>query len=186
MRSALLLAAVATAAVVTGASADDKDKKGTKVELGGMTSTTPATWVKQKTSSTSFIKRAYQFGLPKADGDKKDAEVVIFEGLGGSWEANSGRWKGMFKAPKGKSLDDLTKESKVKVGTAEGDMLDITGNFTGPQFDPTFKGEQENFRLIGIQVKAGDTTYHIKLHGPAKTVEKHKKDFEKWLKDFKK
>jgi len=185
MRTALMLAGLLAAALVTAASADDKDKKGTKVELGGMTSTTPGTWVKQ-TPKESVIPRAYQFALPKADGDKKDAEIVIFEGLGGSWDQNSGRWKGMFSAPKGKNLDDLTKESKVKVGTAEGDQIDITGNFNGPKFDPTFAGKQENFRLIGIQVKAGDTTYHIKLHGPAKTVEKHKKDFEKWLKDFKK
>ena len=80
MRSALLLAAVVAAALATGATADDKDKKGTKVELGGMTSTTPATWVKQKTSSTSFIKRAYQFALPKAEGDKKDAEEGDVQG----------------------------------------------------------------------------------------------------------
>jgi hypothetical protein len=185
MRSALLFGGLLVVALTAAASADDKEKKGTKVEVGGMTSTTPADWVKQEPKK-SVIQRAYQFGVPKADGDKKDAEVVIFEGLGGTWEQNAERWKGFFKAPKGKSIDDVAKESKVKVGTAEGNMLDVSGTFTGPKFDPTFAGTHEDFRLIAIQVKAGDTTYQIKFHGPAKTVEKHKKDFDKWIKDFKK
>jgi len=184
MRSILLPACVLAMAMAAAASADDKDKKGTKVELGDLSSTTPGDWTKQKSASTF---RAYQFSLPKADGDETNAEVVIFKGLGGSWEQNSGRWKGFFKAPKGKSLDDVTKETKVKVGSSEGDMLDVTGTYTAPdKIDPTFKGKNENFRLIGVQVVIDDTNYHIKFHGPAKTVEKHKKDFDKWLKDFKK
>jgi hypothetical protein len=181
MRSLLMLAGLIVAALTAAAVADDKDKKGTKVELGGMTSTTPADWVKQTPKKSSVIQRAYQLSLPKAEGDKKNAELVIFEGLGGSWDANSSRWKGQFTNQKTEA-----KESKIKVGSAEGDMLDVSGTYNAPQFDPTFPGKNEGFRLLGVQVKAGDTTYHIKLHGPAKTIEKHKKDFEKWLKDFKK
>jgi hypothetical protein len=182
MRSALLVGGfVAVLAAV--ASADDKDK-GSKVELGEVSATTPATWKKIEIKKP-FL-RIYQFELPKAEGDKKDAEVAIFKAAGGTWDQNSTRWKNSFKAPKGKSIDDVAKESKVKVGSAEGNMLDISGTYTGPQFDPTFKGVNEDFRLIGIQVKIGDETYHIKLHGPAKSVEKHKKEFDKWLKEFKK
>jgi hypothetical protein len=82
-----MLAGGILAALAAVASADDK--KGTKVELGGETATTPSTWVKQTPKKTG-IPRAYQFALPKADGDKKDAEVVIWEGLGGSVSANTG------------------------------------------------------------------------------------------------
>lgn len=185
MRSAMLLAGLLATGLAAVASADDKDKKGTKVELGGQSSTTPSTWVKQEPKK-SVIQRVYQFAVPKAEGDKKDAEIVIFEGLGGKVSDNVERWKGQYTPPKGKSIDDVSKESKIKVGTAEGDAVDVTGTYNGPKFDPTFPGKNEEFRLIGIQVKLGDTTYHIKFHGPAKTVEKNKKDFEKWLKDFKK
>src|SRR5215218_3745725 len=110
MRSTLLLAG----ALAFAAAASADDKKGTKVELGGLTSTTPAAWVKQEPKK-SVIQRAYQLAIPKADGDKKDAEIVIFEGLGGSVSANTERWKGQFTPPKGKSIDDVAKEGKIKV-----------------------------------------------------------------------
>ena len=38
-------------------------------------------------------------------------------------------------------------------------------------------------RDIGFAKKLG---YHIKLLGPARTVEKHKKAFDAWVKAFKK
>lgn len=183
MRPALLLAVLLGLAFVAGAPADDK--KGTKTELGGLSSTTPASWVKQEPKK-SVIQRVYQFALPKAEGDKVDAEIVIFEGLGGSTASNFDRWRGQYTPAKGKSIEDVSKESKVKIGSGDGDMLDVSGAYNAPPFDPTFKGKQENFRLLGIQAKIGDNSYHIKLVGPAKTVEKHKADYENWLKGFKK
>src|SRR5262245_54538652 len=106
MRAVLLVGGfLAVAAAV--ASADDKDK-GTKVELGKLSATAPPEWNNVEIKKP-FL-RIYQFSLPKAKGDPKDGEVVVFKKAGGTWEQNVARWKGQFKAPKGKSLDDVTKE----------------------------------------------------------------------------
>jgi hypothetical protein len=184
MRSVFMLAGLLLLGLAAGATADDKDKKkGTKVELDGLTSTTPATWEKIKPKGTM---RHAQFSLPKDKDDDENAELVIFKGFGGSVKENADRWKKQFTPPKDKKAEDVTKESKVKVGDAEGAMLDVSGTYNAPPFDPTFKGKKEGFRLLGIQVKLGENNYHILLKGPAKTVEKHKKDFEAWLKAFKK
>src|SRR6516225_2382516 len=49
--------------------------QGGAVSLGGMESRPPADWKQQATAGQM---RAYQFQIPKAEGDKSDAELVIF------------------------------------------------------------------------------------------------------------
>jgi hypothetical protein len=129
--------------------------------------------------------RSAQFRLPKAEGDKMDAEIAIFK-LGGTAKQNVERWKGQFTPPKGKTMDDVAKVKEIKIGGQPATRLDISGTYKGPPFDPTFKGTNPDFRLTGIQVDGPDNTYQIKLLGPAKTVEKHKKAFDEWIKGFKK
>lgn len=183
MRFALIPAGLLLLALAAGATAEDKEK-GTKVDLDGYTAAAPGAWKAKKLPAKSM--RHVQFTLPKAEGDDEDAELAIFKGMSGSVEENHKRWKGQVTPPKDKKADDVTKESKVKVGDKEATMLDVSGTYTAPFFDPTFKGKKENFRLLGIQVRLGDNNYHILVKGPAKTVEKHKKDFEAWLKALKK
>ena len=182
MRRALLLAGMMLVGLAWTATADDKGK-GTKVTLDGMSSTTPANWsaVTLKRGSMRYA----QFRLPSAEGDKQGAEIAIFK-LGGTARQNIDRWKAQFAAPKGKTLDDVTKETKIKIGGHDAIQLDISGTYKAPPFDPTFKGPQADFRLIGIQLNGPDNNYQIKLLGPAKTVEKHKKEFDTWIKGFKK
>jgi len=71
-----------------------------EVTLDGLKSKVPASWKSQKPSNKF---RAYQFLVPKAEGDKKDAELVIFffgEGSGGTVEENLKRWKDQFRSPR--------------------------------------------------------------------------------------
>src|SRR4051812_414350 len=112
MRRFILPACLLLAGLACPAGADDKPK-GTTVDLDGMTSTTPATW-KEETPSNKM--RFAQFKLPRVKGDAEDAELVIFKGLGGSAKANISRWKEQFVAPRGKTADDISKESDVKIG----------------------------------------------------------------------
>jgi len=182
MRRVLLLIGVVLIGV-TSAAGGGKKGKGTKVTLGDISSTTPADWVPGKVSSSI---RIAQFRLPKSEGDKEPAEVAIFKS-GGSVKANVQRWKDQFSPPKGKKTDDVAKVSKVKVGGQEATQLEITGTYKAPPFDPTYKGKKlEGFRMVALQFDSGDNTYQIKLLGPAKTVEKHKKAFDAWIKGFKK
>jgi hypothetical protein len=163
------------------------DDKGTPVTLGGMKSTAPVAWKPEKAGQM----RAYQFALPKAEGDKEDAEVVIFyfgPGGGGSVADNMKRWKGMFVPPSGKSIDEVAKVSDTKAGAAELSVLDVEGTykFKARPFDPNAKEElKPDFRMLGVVFQCKDGPYFIRFVGPAKTVAKHKQGFDEWLKAFK-
>src|SRR5262245_7901437 len=161
MRHFLLPAALLLAALAP-LSADDK-KKGTKVPLDDLSSTTPATWVKETPATTM---RYFQMRLPKHKDDKADAELVIFRGLGGSVKENVARWRGEFKAPKGKKLV-VSKQEEIKIGDRKGTMLDIQGDWTPPPRRPKAKTvTYPGYRVIAIQWEGPDNTYHIKLSGP--------------------
>jgi hypothetical protein len=183
MRHILLLAGLSLAGLVSGA---DEKGKGTKVTLDGMSSTTPGSWVKEAPANKM---RYAQFKLPKVKDDKEDAELVIFKGLGGSASANIERWKKQFVPPRGKKIDDVSKVSDVKIGGSEAKLLDVEGTylFNPAPFNPRSKTEpRPHYRMLAIHFDGPDTVYHIKLTGPARTVEHYKKGFDDWIKGFKK
>ncbi len=184
MRRFVLPACLLMAALTFTASADDKPK-GTKVNFDGLTSTTPATWV-EKTPSNKM--RFVQFELPKVKGDKEDAELVIFKGLGGSAAANISRWKDQFVAPKGKTSDDISKESEIKIGGKAATQVVIGGTFkyNPAPFNPKSKNVlRTDYKMIAIHFEGPKEIYHIKLIGPTKTVDSYQKGFDAWIKGFK-
>jgi hypothetical protein len=155
------------------------------VVLDGMKSKTPSAWVEETPTNKM---RFAQFRLPKAKDDKEDAELVVFKGLGGGAEANVDRWKKQFKAPAGKSLDDVAKVEKIKVGDLDATQLTVEGTFlyNPAPFNPRSKTEaRPGYKMIAIYFEGSDP-YQIKFTGPAKTVESHQKGFEQWVKGFKK
>jgi hypothetical protein len=183
MRRFLLLAGLALAALTTTAQAEEK---GASVDLDGMSSKTPASWVKETPSNRM---RYAQFKLPKVKDDKEDAELIIFKGLGGSAKANIDRWKKQFVPPTGKKIDDVSKVTEIKIGGSDASQLDIEGTylFNPAPFNPRSKTvERPGYRMIAIHFEGPKDVYHIKLTGPAKTVEAAKKDFDAWIKGFKK
>jgi len=160
-----------------------EDKKGVKVNLDGLTSTTPATWVEETPSNKM---RFLQFKLPKVKGDKEDAELVVFKGLGGSAAANISRWKDQFTA--GKNKDDNVKESDIKIGGKEAKQVVVEGTykFNPAPFNPRSKSVlRPDYKMIAIHFEGPKDIYHIKLTGPAKTVDSYQKGFDAWIKGFK-
>jgi hypothetical protein len=162
---------------------------GETIELGGLKSKAPADWKMQNPSNKL---RLYQFVIPKVEGDKEDAELVVFffgAGGGGSNEDNLKRWKGQFVAPKGKTIDEATKTEKFKVGKgADVLYVDIHGSYKykNPPFDPNAKEVlKENFRRFGLIFDTDKGPYFITLTGPAKTVERNTAAFDNWVKAFK-
>jgi hypothetical protein len=157
------------------------------VEIAGMKSKAPDTWKEEEPSSKM---RLTQFKLPKADGDKEDAELAVFYFPGGSGgvEANLERQVKKFKPPEGKDKVE-SKVEKIKVGKYEATYQDVQGTFLSkfPPFAPDAKvTEKTNYRQLYVILtppEKGD--FYMTLLGPAKTVEKHKKDFEEFLKNFK-
>ena len=175
-----LLFALAVAALAAGARAEDK---GATVEWGGVRSTTPAGW-KEETPSNKM--RLAQFKLAKEKGDPEDAELALFASPGGgSVEQNLERQVKKFELAK----DAKPAVSKVKVGKEEATYQDLTGTLLKkfPPFAADAKvTRHENYRQIYVIFEGKDNNvYSLTLLGPAKTVEKHKKDFDEWLKNFK-
>src|SRR5262245_52234925 len=182
-----LVAIVALGPASRDCRADEK-AEGTLVKLDDLQSRTPAEWKAQKRGNKM---RAFQFVLPKAKADKQDAELVIFyfgPGGGGSATDNVKRWKGMFVPPEGKSIDDVAKVTEMKVGKVPLTYLDVRRTYLYKErpFDPNAKVEKRpEHRLLGVVVESENGPYFIRLVGPAKTVEQHKKGFDDWLKAFK-
>jgi hypothetical protein len=178
------IAAVALVAIASLAAADDKEK-GTVITLDGLSSRTPAEWKKEEPSNNL---RLAQFALPKAKDDKKDGELVIFKGISGSAKENVERWKKQFLPPKDKKIDDVAKVEEFKVGEVKVTYLDVEGTylFKSPPNDPNAKtDERPDYRMLALQFDTPKDVFHIKLTGPAKTVDQYKKGFDDWLKGFK-
>jgi hypothetical protein len=183
MRTTLGLVVLACGAVTWGASAGE-DGKGTAVKLDDLSSRAPASW---KTAKPASSMRFAEFRLPAVKGDKHDAELALFRNAGGDVKANIARWKKAFIPPKGKTIDEVTRITKVKIGGREATYVDIQGTLSPAPFDPRWKGKRwPEFRLLAVQFQGPDNLYHIKLTGPARTVEHYKKGFDSWLAGFKK
>ncbi len=162
---------------------------GETIELGGLTSKAPTNWKRQDPSNKL---RMYQMQIPKVEGDKEGAELVVFffgAGGGGGTDENIKRWKGQFLPPEGKTIDEASKLEKYKVGKgADVVALDIWGTFKykNPPFSPTAKEERkEGFRRFNLIFDTDKGAYFITLTGPAKTMEKNKAAFDDWIKAFK-
>jgi hypothetical protein len=191
MRHSLCILVLSFATVACGSAVGDgdgekkADAKGVEVRLDDLKSTTPASW-KEETPSNKM--RFAQFSLPRVKDDKTDAELVIFKGLGGSAKQNVERWKAQFVPPEGKKIDDVAKVEEIKIAGNEATLLDVSGTykFKARPFDPAAKEELlPHYRMLAIHFEGPKNVYHIKLTGPAKTIEHYQKDFEKWVKSFK-
>jgi hypothetical protein len=161
------------------------DKEGVVIEMDGLRSKAPADWKEMMPGRGRYA----QFKLPAQKGDKYDGELIIFKGFGGSAKDNIDRWKKQFIAPEGKTIDDVAKVEEMKIGGHTATYLDVQGTYLlkSRPFDPDEKPEKrENYRMLAVQFDGPDNVYHIKLFGPEKTIEAAKKDFEGWLKGFKK
>ena len=183
----LVFAATFLAALAAHVSA--QDKKGIPVELAGLKSVTPADWKEEPLPAKSM--RTQQFKLPKAEGDPEDAELALFffRGNAGSVQDNLARQEKKFEIPAGKKPEDVIKVEKIKLGGTDAVYQDIQGTYlkkAGGPFDPNAKvTKMPNYRQLYVVFETKDGQYYMTLVGPAKTIEKHKKGFEEWLKNFK-
>ena len=159
---------------------------GTPVELGGLKSTAPAAWKETPSASPMRLK---QFTIP---GKAGEAELVIFffgQGQGGDTAANIDRWKKQFTPPAGKTLEDVSKVSTLKVAGkgAKATVLDVSGTymFKAAPMAPGPGEPRPNSRMLAAVLETPKGNYYLKLTGPAKTVEAARKPFEAWVRAFK-
>ena len=109
--------------------------------------------------------------------------IIYFFGVGGggSLEANIERWKKQFNAPAG----DSAKVDKLKVGDVDVTTVDVSGTyrFTVRPGDENVT-EKPNFRMVGVYFGSKMGRTYIKFVGPAKTMDKHMKDFNELAEEF--
>lgn len=185
------LEVLVAAGILTWATAlqaqDDKKKDDLKnmvVQIDGLKSEAPKEWKREKPNN---LLRFYQFRLPKVEGDPEDADLGISAAIGKE-EANIDRAKKSFLPPEDKKIEDVIKVEKMKVGVAPVTYIDVQGTYLKKKqpIDPDSKAEKKpSYRMLRVLFETRDDLYVISLVGPAKTVERHKKAFDDWLKAFK-
>lgn len=171
----------ALAALVTMSAARGADDKPVVVKLNKLSATVPADWKSEKPANRL---RTYQFKLPGAK-DHPEAELTIMnESLPGA-DKNFPKWKNTFVVPEGKTADDISKTAKWDVKGATVNVLDVTGTWKFKE-RPIDKKETllDDWRVIWVIVEEKDETHHLRLSGPAVTVDEHAKAFEKWVKSL--
>ena len=178
-----LFACVVVLVVGLGVVAADK-----AIEVGGLKGMTPAGWKEEKPTSTL---RLAQYKLEKEKGDSEDAELAVFVSPGGGGiEANLKRQEVKFKFPEGVKRDDAIKVSETKVADFKASYQDIKGTFQSrarPGDPSSAVTEKKNFRQLYVIYENDDKkVISFILVGPEKTIEKHKKDFDGFIKGFKK
>lgn len=178
----LFITAAGVAALALIGNADDK--KGTTVEWAGMRSTTPAGW-KEETPSSRL--RQGQFKVPRAEGDKADAEVALFYSPGGGGvPANLKRQLAGFQPAEGKDKIEQ-KVTKIKIGPNEATMQELTGTYLKKPFPMAEKGTPiPGYKKLYVLFETKDgAVASLWLLGPEKTVAQNRKAFEEWVKNFK-
>jgi hypothetical protein len=159
---------------------------GTPVTIDGLTSSVPTAWKELPPTQMRFK----QFTVPRVEPDKTDAELVVFffgPGGGGDVQANLDRWKGMFVPPEGKTIDAVSKTQTFKVSGVEVTTVDVRGTY---KYKPAPMAPNEELRpghrMIAVVFASPQGPYFMRFVGPEKTIDKNKKDFDKFLKGFKK
>ena len=158
--------------------------KGTEVIIDGLKSETPSTWKAEKPANRL---RSHQFKLPKAAGDKDDAELYILPEVGGKVEESFNNLKELFIPPPDMPKSQAVKESKFMVGKAAIYVLELQGTFRVKHIpiDQAVKEVKPDYRMLAVIWKSDQTSCSIRMVGPRKTVEAHAKEFENWLRGFK-
>lgn len=112
--------------------------------------------------------------VARADGDPDDAEMSVSR-VGGSVEANLGRWKAQFDPPKA----DATKRFERTVAGLKVTIFETAGSYTGMVVRGQNPKPRESWALLAaiVEVPGGDPWF-FKLTGPEKTLAAARGDFE--------
>ena len=130
----------------------------------------PVDWVRTDTSSEF---RVAQFGLPRAESDPEDAELVVyyFGGSGGTVAANLERWTDQMVQPDGRPSTEVATTTGFEVATLPVTVLDVPGIYSAEvQPGSGMYYFKRGFHLKAAVVETPEGPYFFKLIGPARTV----------------
>jgi len=145
----------------------------------------PDGWTTEKPSSSM---RAAQYTLPKADGDKDDASLVLYyfgSNQGGTPQANIDRWIGQMQQPDRSDSKSKAKTETLTVNGLKVTTVDVTGTYTAEMApgSKTFHND-DNYRLRAAVIETPKGNYYVKLAGPANTIARWEQSYNDYLKSF--
>ena len=138
---------------------------------GELRSKIPEGWTTEKPTSDM---RVAQYKLPKAEGDREDALLVVYyfgQGQGGSSQANIDRWINQMKQPDGSSSKEKAKTGTMTVNGLQVSTVDVLGNYSGGMSPDSAPADSKSiYRLRAAVVDTPKGSYFVKLTGPEKTI----------------
>jgi len=134
---------------------------GTTVQVGVLAMTVDPAWISEPPKSAM---RAAQFHLLPPEGVEGAGELVLFQGIGGSADANIQRWIGQFSQREGEpSVENKT------IGGLTVHLLDVSGVYSGAMGMSNESASRS--RMLAAVVEGHPTgPWHIKLTGPVETL----------------
>jgi hypothetical protein len=139
---------------------------------------TPAGWRVEQPASAM---RKAQFRVPRAEGDAKDAEcVVYFFGTsgGGGVEANVERWCSQFEQPDGRRSQDVLVQSERRVSGMPVHEFELSGTYVAESAPGSgVRANEPGFRMLAAILESDHGAYYVKLVGPDLTVTRSRAAF---------
>jgi hypothetical protein len=132
---------------------------------------TPNGWI-AVTPSSSMRKAQYQ--VPKTEGDREDAECVVYyfgTSGGGGIDANLDRWVSQFEQPNGGDSRSVLKVYDRRVAGMDVTEVELSGTYvaeTAPGSGVHLN--KPGFAMRGAIIESDHGAYYAKLVGPAATV----------------
>jgi hypothetical protein len=160
------------------------------VTFGDVTALLPETW-KEQTAGGQF--RLAQFGVPRAEGDPADPQLIVFHfgrGGAGSIDENHVRWLGMMSKPAGSEKERTAARKVVERDGIRVTHVDLAGTYQDRPFPMSQQFTQRpNYRMLAAVVETtregGDGPYYIRLVGPAKSVAAAKDGWDRLIASLK-
>jgi hypothetical protein len=169
----------------TAVSNQQPNSSASTIASGDLHFKAPDGWLAEQPSSRM---RAAQYKLPKAEGDREDASLVLYyfgPTQGGPAEANIDRWISQIQQADGSASKDKAKTETITVNGLKVTTVDVSGTYTAEMTPGT--GNQRNdasYRLRGAVIETPKGNYFLKLVGPVKTMGRWEQSVTDFMKSF--
>lgn len=149
----------------------------------------PEGWQAEKPNSNM---RVAQYKLPRAEGDRADAELVLYyfgQGQGGSKQANIDRWLNQMQQSDGSPTKEKAKIETMTVNGMPVTTVDVLGKYNGGMAAPgaspsATPSDMSDYRLRAAIIDTPKGSYFVKLTGPQKTVSRWDQAYTDYIKSF--
>lgn len=160
------------------------------VDIGSLAGVLPGNWAVQPPIGQF---RLSQYELPRAAGDTKPSQLIVFhfgQGGGGTVEDNVKRWYGLMAQPDGRDSAEVAKRAEAAREGLKITSVDIPGTYRERPFPfSTEFVERPNYRMLAAVVETtgegSDGPYFLRIVGPVKTVDAAKAGWDALLQSLK-